>query len=101
MGHLLLVKPLFPLLYGHRVDSKFFYWSLWEKIGTSRVLEAHPVNQAISHIYLCANHFGGQKTFCLQVSGNIVSIKKKAQRRGTSEAVAQQQMQAADKFLIE
>lgn len=53
MSHLLPVKPFLSLLYGHLGGRKFFYWSLWPKIGTSRVLKARPVDQAINHIYLC------------------------------------------------
>lgn len=66
MGHLLPVKPFLSLLYDHLGGRKFFYWSLWPKTGTSRVLKAQPIDQAINQIYLCVDQFGDQRTSLFQ-----------------------------------
>lgn len=87
MGHLLLVKPFFPLLHGHHGCSKFFYWSLWVKIGTSRVLKAHPVYRAINHFYLCVDHFGDKKNLS-KYQVILWALKKKTKQQGTLDLEA-------------
>lgn len=54
MGHLLLVKAIFSVLYSHRGDSKFLLDILGEA-GTSRDPSAGPINQSQSNLFVCGS----------------------------------------------